>query len=124
MGDLVHGVRPSAVATVVDRATRYAMVVALPDGYKADAVASALIEHMGRLPEQQRSLTWDRGQEMADHARIAAALDLPIYFCDPHHPWHPWHPWHLAPQRRPAHVQPRRALCNRRQDHSAPAPGT
>jgi len=76
LGDLVHGVRPSAVATVVDRATRYAMVVALPDGYKADAVASALIEHMGRLPEQQRSLTWDRGQEMADHARIAAALDL------------------------------------------------
>jgi IS30 family transposase len=40
------------------------------------------------LPEQQRrSLTWDRGQEMADHARITAALDLPIYFCDPHHPW-------------------------------------
>jgi IS30 family transposase len=48
-GDLVYGVRPSAVATLVDRATRSAMVVALPDGYKADAVASALIEHMGRL---------------------------------------------------------------------------
>ena len=57
-GDLVFGARPSAVATLVDRATRYTMVVALPDGNKADAVADALIEHMGRLPTQlRRSLT-------------------------------------------------------------------
>jgi IS30 family transposase len=87
-GDLVFGARPSAVATLVDRATRYAMVVALPDGNKADAVAAALIEHMGWLPAHlRRSLTWDRGSEMAHHAVITTALSLPVFFCDPHHPW-------------------------------------
>jgi IS30 family transposase len=84
-GDLVFGARPSAVATLVDRATRYAMVVALPDGNKADAVAAALIEHMGRLPAHlRRSLTWDRGSEMARHAVITTALSMPVFFCDPH----------------------------------------
>jgi transposase, IS30 family len=87
-GDLVFGARPSAVATLVDRATRYAMVVALPDGNKADAVARALIDHMGRLPTHlRRSLTWDRGSEMARHAVITTALSMPVFFCDPHHPW-------------------------------------
>jgi IS30 family transposase len=87
-GDLVFGARPSAVATLVDRATRYAMVVALPDGNKADAVARALIDHMGRLPTHlRRSLTWDRGSEMAYHAVITTALSMPVFFCDPHHPW-------------------------------------
>jgi hypothetical protein len=68
-GDLVFGTRTSAVATLVDRATRYAMGVALPDGRKAEAVARALIEQMGRL-RTWRSLTWDRGLEMAHHAAI------------------------------------------------------
>jgi IS30 family transposase len=87
-GDLVFGARPSAVATLVDRATRYAMVVALPAGNKADAVARALIAHMGCLPTHlRRSLTWDRGSEMARHAVITTALALPVFFCDPHHPW-------------------------------------
>ena len=87
-GDLVFGARPSAVATLVDRATRYAMVVALPDGNKADAVARALIDHLGRLPAPlRRSLTWDRGSEMAHHSVITTALSLPVFFCDPHHPW-------------------------------------
>jgi IS30 family transposase len=87
-GDLVFGTRTSAVATLVDRATRYAMVVALPDGRKADAVARALIEQMGCLPVHlRRSLTWDRGLEMAHHAAITAALSMPVSFCDPHHPW-------------------------------------
>jgi len=87
-GDLVFGARPSAVATLVDRATRYAIVVALPDGNKADAVAAALIDHMGRLPAHlRRSLTWDRGSEMAQHSVITTALALPVFFCDPHHPW-------------------------------------
>ena len=77
-GDLVYGTRPSAVATLVDRATRYMMVVALPDGHKADAVAHALIEQMGCLPSHlRRSLTWDRGLEMAHHAAISAALSMP-----------------------------------------------
>jgi IS30 family transposase len=87
-GDLVFGARPSAVATLVDRATRYAMVIALPNGNKADAVARALIDHMDRLPAHlRRSLTWDRGSEMAQHATITTALSMPVYFCDPHHPW-------------------------------------
>jgi IS30 family transposase len=64
------------------------MVVALPDGRKADAVARALIEQMGCLPVHlRRSLTWDRGLEMAHHAAITAALSMPVFFCDPHHPW-------------------------------------
>ena len=78
-GDLVFGARPSAVATLVDRATRYAMVVALPDGNKAEAVAAALIDHLGRLPAHlRRSLTWDRGSEMAQHSAITTALALPV----------------------------------------------
>ena len=87
-GDLVYGKRPSAVATLVDRATRYAIVVALPDGHKAGAVARALIDQMGQLPAQlRRSLTWDRGLEMAHHATITTTLSMPVFFCDPHHPW-------------------------------------
>ena len=85
-GDLVFGMRPSAVATLVDRATRYSMIVALPDGYKADVVARALINHLGQLPAHlRRSLTWDRGREMAEHATITAALETPVFFCS--HPW-------------------------------------
>ncbi len=84
----MFGARPSAVATLVDRATRYTMVVALPDGYKADTVAAALVEHMATLPTHlRRSLTWDRGREMASHATITGALSMPVFFCDPHHPW-------------------------------------
>jgi IS30 family transposase len=87
-GDLVYGTRPSAVATLVDRAPRYAIVVALPDGHKAEAVARALIDQMSRLPAHlRRSLTWDRGLEMAHHAAITEALSMPVFFCDPHHPW-------------------------------------
>ena len=84
----MFGTRPSAVATLVDRHTRYTHVVALPDGYRAPAVADALINYMAQLPPQlRRSLTWDRGREMAQHERITATLDLPVYFCAPHHPW-------------------------------------
>jgi IS30 family transposase len=87
-GDLIFGARPSAVATLVDRATRFTIVVALPDGYKADAVAQRVIARMGLLPACLcRSLTWDRGREMAEHAVITAALSMPVFFCDPHHPW-------------------------------------
>lgn len=87
-GDLVFGTRPSAVATLVDRQSRVTHVVALPDGYRAETVADALIAYLGRLPAYlRRSLTWDRGREMAEHERITAALDMPVYFCAPHHPW-------------------------------------
>ncbi len=87
-GDLVFGTRPSAVATLADRQTRSTHVVALPDGYRADTVAEALIAYLSRLPaHRRRSLTWDRGREMAEHERITAALDMPVYFCAPHHRW-------------------------------------
>ena len=64
------------------------MVVARPDGYQADAVARMLIERMGQLPTHpRRSLTGDRGREMADHGVILAALSMPVFFCGPRHPW-------------------------------------
>ncbi len=84
----MFGARPSAVATSVDRATRFTMVIRLPDGYKADTVAAAVVEQMATLPtELRRSLTWDRGREMGAHATITTALSMPVFFCDPHHPW-------------------------------------
>lgn len=64
-------------------------VAAPPDGFGADAVQTAMVEAMSRLPDELRqTLTWDQGFEMANHAQIAAATDLDIYFCDPHSPWH------------------------------------
>ncbi|WP_406229456.1 IS30 family transposase [Nocardia sp. NBC_01009] len=87
-GDLVFGTRPSAVATLVDRQSRFTHVVALPDGYRAETVADALVTYLSRLPAHlRRSLTWDRGREMAKHEHITTALDMPVYFCAPHHPW-------------------------------------
>ncbi|MDV6271258.1 IS30 family transposase [Rhodococcus globerulus] len=87
-GDLVFGTRPSAVATLVDRHSRSTHVVALPDGYRAETVADALIAYPGRLPTHlRRSLTWDRGREMAEHERITVTLEMPVYFCAPHPPW-------------------------------------
>jgi IS30 family transposase len=78
----------SAVATLVERQTRYLMLIALPDGHRADLVADALAEHIGRLPDQlRRSLTWDQGKEMASHARFSVETGLPVYFCDPRSPW-------------------------------------
>jgi len=72
----------------VDRHTRITHGVALPDGDRAETVADALITYLGRLPAHLcRSLTWDRGREMAEHEHITAALDMPVYFCAPHHPW-------------------------------------
>ena len=87
-GDLVMGKRPSAVATLVERNTRYVRVVALPDGYKADAVRRALTADLAHLPPQLlRSLTWDRGREMAEHEQLATDLGLRVYFCNPKSPW-------------------------------------
>jgi IS30 family transposase len=87
-GDLVMGQRPSAVATLVERYTRYVRIVPLPDGIKADAVRRALLHDLGRLPPAlRRSLTWDRGREMAEHQELTAQLGLEVYFCDPRSPW-------------------------------------
>ena len=88
-GDLVFGKRMSPVATLVERSTRFVMLVELPGGHhKADVVADALAAAIGRLPSQlARSLTWDQGHEMAQHARFTAATGMEVYFCDPRSPW-------------------------------------
>jgi IS30 family transposase len=88
-GDLVFGKGMSPVATLVERSTRFLMLVALPTGnHKADAVADALAAAIQRLPrELAKSLTWDQGHEMAQHQRFTVATDVEVYFCDPKSPW-------------------------------------
>jgi IS30 family transposase len=88
-GDLILGRNnSSAIGTLVERSTRFVMLLHLPDGYHPEQVQHAMITQMSRLPEHlRRSLTWDQGREMARHATISIALDMPIYFCDPHSPW-------------------------------------
>jgi IS30 family transposase len=88
-GDLIAGAgNKSAIGTLVERSTRFVLLLHLPDGHGADAVAAQMTQVMTTLPAQlRRSLTWDQGSEMASHAQIAAAADLEIYFCDPHSPW-------------------------------------
>jgi IS30 family transposase len=87
-GDLILGSRGSAIGTLVERSTRFVLLLHLPGGHGADQVAAAMTAAMGTLPAQlRRSLTWDQGPEMAGHARIAVATGLEIYFCDPHSPW-------------------------------------
>ncbi|MCW2553426.1 MAG: Transposase, family [Mycobacterium sp.] len=89
-GDLVMGstASNSAIGTLVERTTRFVMLLHLPDGHTADSVQNAIIAKITKLPEHlRRSLTWDQGSEMANHLAITAATDLDIYFCDPHSPW-------------------------------------
>jgi IS30 family transposase len=89
-GDLILGstASGSAVGTLVERATRFVMLLHLPGGHTADIVQEAMVAQMATLPEQlRRSLTWDQGVEMANHVQIAEATGLSIYFCDPHSPW-------------------------------------
>ena len=88
-GDLILGpAGRSAIGTLVERATRFTILLHLPDRHDADAVAAAMIAQMRHLPEHlRRSITWDRGTELADYARIQLALDARLFFCDPHAPW-------------------------------------
>jgi IS30 family transposase len=87
-GDLVLGRRPSAVLTLVERTSRSVVLVALPGGWRAEQVRPALTAAMTRLPRRlRRSLTWDHGKEMAEHARLTADTGIPVYFCDPRSPW-------------------------------------
>jgi transposase, IS30 family len=78
----------SAIATLVERKTRFVMLIQLPNGHTADVVAEALAAKIVELPEQlRRSITWDQGKEMAQHARFSVATGVPVYFCDPRSPW-------------------------------------
>ncbi len=87
-GDLIFGKAMSAIATLVERKTRFVMLIQLPTGHSADVVAEALAAKIVELPEQlRRSITWDQGKEMAAHARFSVAAGVPVYFCDPRSPW-------------------------------------
>jgi IS30 family transposase len=103
-GDLILGVSSSAIGTLVERSTRFTMLLYLPRieghgeprikngpalaGHGAKAVRDAIAASIITLPEQlRRSLTWDQGAEMAQHAQLRVDTDLAVYFCDPHSPW-------------------------------------
>ncbi len=88
-GDLIIGKdSASAIGTLVERATRYVMLLHLPDGRSAEDVRDALVTTVQTLPSHlARSLTWDQGSEMAAHLSFTVATDVPVYFCDPASPW-------------------------------------
>jgi IS30 family transposase len=103
-GDLILGLRSSAIGTLVERTSRFTMLLHLPRldgfagpqtkngpplaGHGAEAVRTAIASSIGSLPnELRRSLTWDQGAEMAQHAQLRIDADLDIYFCDPQSPW-------------------------------------
>ena len=103
-GDLILGIDRSAVGTLVERTSRFTMLLHLPPagdrtiprvkngapvtGHGAEAVRDAIVQAVGDLPEQlRRSLTWDQGAEMAQHARLRIDTGLQVYFCDPQSPW-------------------------------------
>ena len=88
-GDLITGKEnKTAIGTLVERATRFVMLLHLPTDHSAEAVRDAMLAAIPTLPDHLwRSLTWDQGSEMARHAEITLATDLDIYFCDPHSPW-------------------------------------
>ena len=86
-GDLIGGSKNSYIATLVERHSRYVMLVKVANK-DTNSVVSALIKQSQRLPrELYKSLTWDRGKELADHPRLTLATDVDVYFCDPQSPW-------------------------------------
>lgn len=88
-GDLIIGqAGRSAVGTLVERSTRYVLLLHLPDGKGAEQVRAAMAKAITTLPQHLwRSLTWDQGKEMAQHAQIRIDTGIQVYFCDPHAPW-------------------------------------
>jgi IS30 family transposase len=86
-GDLLYGSIKTQIATLVERQTRYVMLVKVASK-DTETVINALIKHARKLPQElYKSLTWDRGKEMADHKRFTLATDISVYFCDPRSPW-------------------------------------
>ncbi len=88
-GDLIIGAgNKSAVGTLVERSTRFVLLLHLPDGYAALNVERAMRKAIKKLPDElARSITWDQGHEMAGHVDFTIATGIPVYFCDPHSPW-------------------------------------
>lgn len=86
-GDLVEGSRGTFIATLVERQSRFVVLVKLPEK-RTDVVVDALIKAVRKLPVALRkSLTWDRGSELTEHAKFTVATDVKVYFCDPYSPW-------------------------------------
>jgi IS30 family transposase len=86
-GDLFFGSSNSQIATLVERQTRYVMLVKVA-GKETQTVVNALVRHARKLPQElYKSLTWDRGKELAAHKRFTLATDIEVYFCDPQSPW-------------------------------------
>ena len=86
-GDLLCGANNTHIATLVERHTRFVMLLKVPSKDTATVVA-ALGKHVRKLPQElRRSLTWDRGKEMADHKNFTVATNVQVYFCDPRSPW-------------------------------------
>lgn len=88
-GDLIIGKNnKSAIGTLVERATRYVMLLHLPDGFGAEAVRQAMLTTIQTLPDHLwKSITWDQGSEMSQHSRFSVDTGIDIYFCDPYSPW-------------------------------------
>jgi IS30 family transposase len=88
-GDLILGKNGrSAIGTLVERSTRFVMLLHLPEGRSAEQVRDAMAAKIAELPETlRRSITWDQGREMSQHAAFSVATGVPVYFCDPHAPW-------------------------------------
>ncbi|TPG34880.1 IS30 family transposase [Mycolicibacterium hodleri] len=88
-GDLIIGANSSsAIGTLVERTTRFTILLHLPTDHTAESVASAMIAAMSELPAHlRRTITWDRGSEMANWREVKLQLQAPVYFCDPHSPW-------------------------------------
>ena len=88
-GDLIIGAHGrSAIGTLVERQTRYAMLLHLPDGHTTAQVVAAMTAKIQELPgDLFKTLTWDQGKELADHAKFSVAADVAVFFCDPHSPW-------------------------------------
>jgi IS30 family transposase len=86
-GDLLTGANATQIATLVERHSRFTMLVKVPRKDSATVVA-ALAKHIRKLPEElRRSLTWDQGSEMARHRTFSVATNVQVYFCDPRSPW-------------------------------------
>jgi IS30 family transposase len=87
-GDLIFGKKMTSIGTLVERHSRYVVLLKLPNGHGAEAVRKAMTKRILTLPAQlRRSITWDQGKEMAEHVRFTVDTGVQVYFCDPKSPW-------------------------------------